>query len=89
MASEYFSDKGTVYSARAYKVPECSRTAAGTPLVHVSLCPFSFSTHSDTYQINGNRNNKNELSSLHMCMCVYIYIYIYVYIYLLKELVTK
>ncbi|ESW25277.1 hypothetical protein PHAVU_003G022300 [Phaseolus vulgaris] len=31
----YFSDKGTVYSARAYKVPECSRTAAGTPLVHI------------------------------------------------------
>lgn len=30
-----FSDKGTVYSARAYKIPECSRTAAGTPLVHV------------------------------------------------------
>ncbi|MED6191870.1 hypothetical protein PIB30_004527 [Stylosanthes scabra] len=29
----YFSDKGTVYSARAYKVPECSRTAAGTPLI--------------------------------------------------------
>ncbi|QCD89628.1 DNA gyrase subunit A [Vigna unguiculata] len=31
----YFSDKGTVYSARAYKIPECSRTAAGTPLVHI------------------------------------------------------
>ncbi|QHO04881.1 DNA gyrase subunit A/mitochondrial [Arachis hypogaea] len=31
----YFSDKGTVYSARAYKVPECSRTAAGTPLVQI------------------------------------------------------
>ncbi|WVZ13317.1 hypothetical protein V8G54_017847 [Vigna mungo] len=29
------SDKGTVYSARAYKIPECSRTAAGTPLVHI------------------------------------------------------
>ncbi|KAG5022946.1 hypothetical protein JHK85_019288 [Glycine max] len=28
-------DKGTVYSARAYKIPECSRTAAGTPLVQV------------------------------------------------------
>ncbi|KAH1233223.1 DNA gyrase subunit A, chloroplastic/mitochondrial [Glycine max] len=28
-------DKGTVYSARAYKIPECSRTAAGTPLVQI------------------------------------------------------
>ncbi|XP_028782026.1 DNA gyrase subunit A, chloroplastic/mitochondrial [Neltuma alba] len=31
----YFSDKGTVYSARAYKIPECSRNAAGTPLVQL------------------------------------------------------
>lgn len=31
----YFSDKGTVYCARAYKVPECSRAAAGTPLVQI------------------------------------------------------
>ncbi|XP_031743870.1 DNA gyrase subunit A, chloroplastic/mitochondrial isoform X2 [Cucumis sativus] len=31
----YFSDKGIVYSARAYKIPECGRTAAGTPLVQV------------------------------------------------------
>ncbi|XP_078149625.1 DNA GYRASE A [Carex rostrata] len=31
----YFSDKGTVYSARAYKIPECSRTATGTPLVQL------------------------------------------------------
>ncbi|KAH6794279.1 DNA GYRASE A [Perilla frutescens var. hirtella] len=31
----YFSDKGTVYCARAYKIPECSRAAAGTPLVQV------------------------------------------------------
>ncbi|XP_009617006.1 DNA gyrase subunit A, chloroplastic/mitochondrial isoform X2 [Nicotiana tomentosiformis] len=31
----YFSDKGTVYSAPAYKIPECSRTAAGTPLVQI------------------------------------------------------
>ncbi|KAF7803939.1 DNA gyrase subunit A, chloroplastic/mitochondrial [Senna tora] len=31
----YFSDKGTVYSARAYKIPECSRTAAGTPLIQI------------------------------------------------------
>ncbi|GFP93955.1 DNA gyrase subunit a chloroplastic/mitochondrial [Phtheirospermum japonicum] len=28
-------DKGTVYSARAYKIPECSRAAAGTPLVQI------------------------------------------------------
>ncbi|XP_022864165.1 DNA gyrase subunit A, chloroplastic/mitochondrial [Olea europaea var. sylvestris] len=31
----YFSDKGTVYSARAYKIPECTRAAAGTPLVQI------------------------------------------------------
>ncbi|KAM0835083.1 hypothetical protein ACQ4PT_063188 [Festuca glaucescens] len=31
----YFSDKGIVYSARAYKIPECTRTAAGTPLVQL------------------------------------------------------
>lgn len=31
----YFSDKGTVYSARAYKIPECGRTATGTPLVQI------------------------------------------------------
>ncbi|XP_048231515.1 DNA gyrase subunit A, chloroplastic/mitochondrial isoform X1 [Ricinus communis] len=31
----YFSDLGIVYSARAYKIPECSRTAAGTPLVQI------------------------------------------------------
>lgn len=31
----YFSDKGTVYCARAYKIPECSRAAAGTPLVQI------------------------------------------------------
>ncbi|XAR63570.1 DNA topoisomerase (ATP-hydrolyzing) [Bertholletia excelsa] len=30
-----FSDKGIVYSARAYKIPECTRAAAGTPLVQV------------------------------------------------------
>ncbi|KAJ0978070.1 hypothetical protein J5N97_013544 [Dioscorea zingiberensis] len=29
----YFSDRGIVYSARAYRIPECTRTAAGTPLV--------------------------------------------------------
>ncbi|KAL6563070.1 hypothetical protein OROHE_005657 [Orobanche hederae] len=31
----YFSDKGIVYSARAYKIPECSRAGAGTPLVQI------------------------------------------------------
>ncbi|PUZ36416.1 hypothetical protein GQ55_9G036200 [Panicum hallii var. hallii] len=31
----YFSDKGIVYSARAYKIPECTRTATGTPLVQL------------------------------------------------------
>ncbi|KAG6525682.1 hypothetical protein ZIOFF_015648 [Zingiber officinale] len=29
------NDKGIVYSARAYKIPECSRTATGTPLVQL------------------------------------------------------
>ncbi|CAM8961058.1 unnamed protein product [Rhodiola kirilowii] len=31
----YFSDRGIVYSARAYKIPECTRTAAGTPLIQI------------------------------------------------------
>ncbi|KAG0469048.1 hypothetical protein HPP92_018376 [Vanilla planifolia] len=31
----YFSDKGIVYSAPAYRIPECTRTAAGTPLVQL------------------------------------------------------
>lgn len=31
----YFSDKGTVYSARAYRIPECNRAGAGTPLVQI------------------------------------------------------
>lgn len=31
----FFSDKGIVYSARAYKIPECSRAAAGTPLIQI------------------------------------------------------
>ncbi|XP_020517571.1 DNA gyrase subunit A, chloroplastic/mitochondrial isoform X2 [Amborella trichopoda] len=31
----YFSDKGIVYSARAFRIPECTRTAAGTPLVQI------------------------------------------------------
>lgn len=29
-----------MYSARAYKIPECTRTAAGTPLVQVMIKPF-------------------------------------------------
>ncbi|ESR58929.1 hypothetical protein CICLE_v10017460mg, partial [Citrus x clementina] len=28
-------DRGIVYSARAYKIPECTRNAAGTPLVQI------------------------------------------------------
>ncbi|XP_020587485.1 DNA gyrase subunit A, chloroplastic/mitochondrial isoform X4 [Phalaenopsis equestris] len=31
----YFSDQGIVYSAPAYRIPECTRTAAGTPLVQL------------------------------------------------------
>lgn len=31
----FYSDRGIVYSARAYKIPECTRNAAGTPLVQV------------------------------------------------------
>ncbi|XP_010418638.1 PREDICTED: DNA gyrase subunit A, chloroplastic/mitochondrial [Camelina sativa] len=31
----FFSDRGIVYSTRAYKIPECSRNAAGTPLVQI------------------------------------------------------
>ncbi|XP_010558248.1 PREDICTED: DNA gyrase subunit A, chloroplastic/mitochondrial isoform X2 [Tarenaya hassleriana] len=31
----FFSDRGIVYSSRAYKIPECSRNAAGTPLVQI------------------------------------------------------
>ncbi|KAJ8900049.1 hypothetical protein K2173_024164 [Erythroxylum novogranatense] len=31
----YFSDRGIVYSARSYKIPECTRNAAGTPLVQI------------------------------------------------------
>ncbi|KAH9704867.1 DNA gyrase subunit A [Citrus sinensis] len=29
------ADRGIVYSARAYKIPECTRNAAGTPLVQI------------------------------------------------------
>jgi DNA gyrase subunit A len=31
----FFSERGIVYSIRAYQIPECSRTAAGNPLVQV------------------------------------------------------
>ncbi|KAK9190480.1 hypothetical protein WN943_019085 [Citrus x changshan-huyou] len=31
----FCSDRGIVYSARAYKIPECMRNAAGTPLVQI------------------------------------------------------
>ncbi|KAL3516328.1 hypothetical protein ACH5RR_023230 [Cinchona calisaya] len=31
----YFSDKGIVYLARAYKIPECTRAAAGVPLIQI------------------------------------------------------
>ncbi|PKA51188.1 DNA gyrase subunit A, chloroplastic/mitochondrial [Apostasia shenzhenica] len=31
----YFSDQGIAYSAPAYRIPECTRTAAGTPLVQL------------------------------------------------------
>lgn len=31
----FFSDKGIVYSARAYRIPECTRTAAGSPLIQL------------------------------------------------------
>lgn len=31
----FFSDRGIVYSARAYRIPECTRTAAGAPLVQL------------------------------------------------------
>lgn len=31
----YFSDRGIVYSARAFKIPECTRNAAGTPLIQI------------------------------------------------------
>ncbi|GAB2287516.1 hypothetical protein Dimus_021891 [Dionaea muscipula] len=31
----YFSDKGIVYSARGYKIPECTRSAVGTPLIRI------------------------------------------------------
>ncbi|TQE04484.1 hypothetical protein C1H46_009900 [Malus baccata] len=34
-SNDFQSDKGTVYSGRAYKIPECTRTAAGTPLVQI------------------------------------------------------
>lgn len=36
------SDKGIVYSARAYKIPECGRTATGTPLIQVFIASLFF-----------------------------------------------
>lgn len=36
------SDRGIVYSARAYRIPECTRNAAGTPLVQVFTSLFFF-----------------------------------------------
>ncbi|KAF5202603.1 Dna gyrase subunit a [Thalictrum thalictroides] len=58
----YFSDKGTVYSARAYKIPECTRTAAGTPVIQLisslsegeritSIIPVSEFSGDDQYLI--------------------------------------
>lgn len=38
----FYSDRGIVYSARAYKIPECTRNAAGTPLVQVHHIIDSF-----------------------------------------------
>lgn len=35
----FFSEKGTVYSTRAYQIPECSRTAIGSPLVQILPIP--------------------------------------------------
>lgn len=37
----YCSDRGIVYSARAFRIPECTRNAAGTPLVQVLKRIFS------------------------------------------------
>ncbi|CAA6654489.1 unnamed protein product [Spirodela intermedia] len=31
----YFSDRGIVYSARAFRIPECTRSAAGMPLIQL------------------------------------------------------
>ncbi|CAM6095059.1 unnamed protein product [Calypogeia fissa] len=35
----FFSERGVVYSIRAYQIPECSRTAAGNPLVQILQLP--------------------------------------------------
>ncbi|KAL3698671.1 hypothetical protein R1sor_012747 [Riccia sorocarpa] len=35
----FFSERGVVYSIRAYQIPECSRTSAGNPLVQVLPLP--------------------------------------------------
>ncbi|EFJ11482.1 hypothetical protein SELMODRAFT_126010 [Selaginella moellendorffii] len=34
-----FSERGVVYSFRAYQVPECSRTSAGVPIIQVLSIP--------------------------------------------------
>ncbi|KAL3698674.1 hypothetical protein R1sor_012750 [Riccia sorocarpa] len=35
----FFSERGVVYSIRAYQIPECSRTSAGNPLVQILPLP--------------------------------------------------
>eukprot|EP00250_Pteridium_aquilinum_P004293 c14515_g1_i1 orf=243-3251(+) len=35
----FFSEKGTVFSTRAYQIPECSRTALGSPIVQILPIP--------------------------------------------------
>jgi len=36
----FFSDKGVVYSVKAYQIPICSRTARGTPVVQLLPIPI-------------------------------------------------
>lgn len=64
------SDKGIVYSARAYKIPECTRTAAGTPLVQVLITYLVFIEYfwsllisiwmSDLVLVRWRKNNLNH-----------------------------
>lgn len=35
----FFSERGIVYSIRAYQIPECSRTSAGNPLIQIVPLP--------------------------------------------------
>ncbi|KAJ7531263.1 hypothetical protein O6H91_14G038200 [Diphasiastrum complanatum] len=35
----FFSERGIVYSIRAYRIPECSRTAAGNPVLQILPIP--------------------------------------------------